>query len=149
MNAEELREQFDEMMKNTTDEELIAEFSELGLTPIDNSIFMLFPKRGFGIWAFDDADRNLRQEPFVGDTNRLIDDMVLEAGGNPIDGLHIALLFSANPFPDHHCELNLTETKPSGSTYYSEKYNRYPWLCPAFYKYFDAAPEQLYGKVEL
>ena len=115
-----------------------------------NAIFILYPVRtSVGVWVFDDDIRGLKQEPFVGDTNRLIDDMVIEAGGTPIPGLQIALLFSPFPFPDYHCELALIKTEPSGSTYYSEKYNRYPWLCPCFYLFFPVAPEMLYGKVEL
>lgn len=147
MRKEELKK-FDEKLEKALFDS-VDELIDMFVKRPSNSIFMLFPKRSFGIWAFDDAERNLQQEPFVGDTNRLIDDMVLEAGGTPIDGLNIALLFSANPFPDYHCELTLIDTKPSGSTYYSEKYNRYPWLCPCFYLFFQQAPELLYGKVEL
>ena len=60
----------------------------------------------------------------------------------------VALLFSPDPFPDYQCDLTLTETALSGSTYRDDKNGLNPWLCPALFKYFPTAPAKLYGKVE-
>lgn len=113
-----------------------------------NSIFVLFPVRNFGIWSFDDNQRGLVSEPFVGQTNDLIDQMAEESGHNVVDGLQIALLFSHIEFPDHQCNLSLEETSPYGTTYDDADRDLLPWLCPAFFKYFPQAPPKLYGAVK-
>lgn len=110
-----------------------------------NSIFILYPERtSFGIWVFDDESTGLVREPFVGETNTLIDNMVgdIKAEGSPI-----ALLFSASSFPNYQVKLELSNTSPSGTTYYSPKYKIFPWLCPAMFKYFPTAPEEMFACV--
>lgn len=116
-----------------------------------NSIFILTPTRNrFGIWAFDDATTGLVQEPFVGDTNILIDNMVLEAGYSLEEASKgIALLFSPDPFQGHQSEIYLIETTPHGSTYVNDKWDIEPWLCPALYKYFPQAPKRLFSQVKI
>lgn len=118
-------------------------------TPM-NSLFQLEPTRNrYGIWAFDDESTDLMQEPFVGETNDLIDAMVYEKGLNMKDASKgIALIFSALPFPGQQCELTLTETAPHGTTYHCEKFKLDPWLCPAFFKYFPKAPKHLYAMIK-
>jgi hypothetical protein len=76
-----------------------------------------------GFWVFDDITRGLIGEPFVGDTNILIDLMSRDAGWNLTDDiLQIPLLFSLNPFPGFRTTLELLETSPMGSTYHSPEY---------------------------
>ncbi len=115
-----------------------------------NSIFILQPTRNrYGIWAFDDANTGLVQEPFVGDTNVLIDNMVLEAGYKLESAANgIALLFSPEPFQGYQSEIYLIETTPHGSTYVNDKWDIEPWLCPALYKYFPEAPKRLFSQVK-
>ncbi len=115
-----------------------------------NSIFILQPTRNrYGIWAFDDINTGLVQEPFVGDTNILIDNMVLEAGYTLEEASKgIALLFSPDPFQGHQSEIYLIETTPYGSTYGNDKWDIEPWLCPALYKYFPQAPQRLFSQVK-
>lgn len=113
-----------------------------------NSIFVLYPTRNHGIWSFDDEVRGLKGEPFVGETNDLIDEMAQEVGHEIKNGLTIALLFSHITFPDAQCHLRLEETSPHGTTYCDGDRDLLPWLCPAFFKYFPHAPEFLYGAVK-
>jgi len=117
---------------------------------IQNSLFCLEPTRNnFGVWSFNDILTNLRNEPFVGETNDLIDAMVLESGRTlERASKGIALIFSAGPFPGAQCALTLEETCPSGTTYICDKFKLKPWLCPAFFKYFPTAPERLYAMVK-
>lgn len=118
-----------------------------------NSIFYLEPRRTrSGIWVFDDPSRGLIGEPFVGETNLVIDEMAVLSDVNiSIPDISIALLFSNLPFMGHQCELRLIKSDESGSTYYWEDedgYDRTPWLCPAMFKYFPTAPKTLYGAVK-
>ena len=115
-----------------------------------NSLFLLEPTRNrFGIWSFNDESTDLMNEPFVGETNDLIDAMVLESGYKLESAANgIALIFSANHFPGAQCELTLTETSPNGSTYRCPKFKLNPWLCPALFKYFPKAPQKLYAMVK-
>jgi hypothetical protein len=113
-----------------------------------NNVFVLYPKRStFGIWAFDDETRGLKNEPFVGETNDLIDKMAVESGYELEDNLQVALLFAATEFPNHQCDLTLVETSPTGTTYQDEMSDLFPWLCPAMFKYFPEAPKKMYGGV--
>jgi hypothetical protein len=113
-----------------------------------NSIFLLEPKRSkYGIWSFDDESRGLTNEPFVGETNDLIDAMARESGYEIIEGLRIPLMFALSKYPGSQTELALLDTSPFGSTYHSIEYDLEPWLCPAFFKYFPEAPKQFFASV--
>jgi hypothetical protein len=115
---------------------------------MSNSVFVLYPRRStYGIWAFDDETRGLKNEPFVGETNNLIDKMAIESGYDLEDDLQVALLFAATEFPNYQCDLNLIETSPTGTTYNDKISGLDIWLCPAFYKYYENAPLYLFGSV--
>ena len=57
-------------------------------------------------------------------------------------------LFSSSPFPGAQIELQRQHEEIGGWWYFSSDYNATGWLCPALFKYFDAAPERLYIKAE-
>lgn len=118
-------------------------------TPM-NSLFLLEPTRNkYGIWSFNDETTGLVNEPFVGQTNDLIDAMVIEKCLNIEDAAEgIALVFSAEHFPGSQVELSLVNTSPTGTTYRCPKFKLNPWLCPALFKYFPKAPERLYAMVK-
>ncbi len=115
-----------------------------------NSLFVLhtFRSKG-GTWVFDDPSRSLKQEPFVGETNILIDFMAYEHGITNPDAFKdgVELVFSDNPFPGNQVELLMLETSPFGTTYRTDKYKLDPWLCPAFFLFYSDAPTKLYGMV--
>ena len=117
---------------------------------MSNSLFEIYPYRNKqGTWKFDDEATGLIAEPFVGETNTLIDKMVEEAGMTILEAsTGVKVMFGHTPFPDYQVELILRESEPLGSTYKDAKFSLTPWLCPAFFKYFPVAPEKFYVRVE-
>ena len=64
----------------------------------------------------------------------------------PEDGFR--MIFSAGEFPAYDFRLDWEREGEGGNYYSSEQFEMEGWLCPALLKYFDAAPESLYVKVE-
>lgn len=98
-------------------------------------------------WVFNDTAHDLFLEPFVGDTNVLIDHLVQAAGiTNAREGFK--LRFSDAPFPGHQEELvyDGVETLAGlpGTWYWSNRYQMAGWLCPALLRYFPKPPAALY-----
>lgn len=83
-----------------------------------NSLFVIAPYDYEGLWVFDDGRVGLRQEPFVGGADTMIDAMVADI------------------------------PEKSGNIYRSEELGMEGWLCPALFKYFESAPAALYLRVE-
>lgn len=112
-----------------------------------NAVYTVYPSRNkFGIWAFDDVDKGLKQEPLVGNTNLVIDRMAIESGYSLEE--QIPLMFSPFPIPDYQVELILLESSENGGSFYESKNDKFTiWLCPALFKYLPIAPNVLYGKV--
>ena len=95
---------------------------------------------------FDDADKGLDKEPFVCGIPEMINDMVRDI---PSAQQGFRLLFSAQPLPGHTHKLEWRREEGGGNWYYSSKLDAEGWLCPALFKYFDAAPRELYAKAEV
>ena len=110
-----------------------------------NSILVIHPYKYDGIWVFDDARVGLVQEPFVSGADTVIDRMV-EQIPNAADG--VTLLFSANPFPGGQYEFAWRREESGGNWYYSPKFDLEGWLCPALFKYFDAAPARIFAQAK-
>jgi len=110
-----------------------------------NSILIIQPYRYAGTWVFDDASTGLVQEPFVEGIPEMIDQLVSEI---PDAESGFRLLFASAPFPGWHAKLEHRREEYSGNWYYSPAYDREGWLCPALFKYFDAAPPGIYIKAE-
>lgn len=112
-----------------------------------NAVYTVYPTRNkFGIWAFDDSNRGLKQEPLVGNTNIVIDNMALDSGYSLDE--QIPLMFSPFPIPNYQVALVLLESSDNGGSFYrSNEYDMTIWLCPALFKYLPVAPKVLYGKV--
>ena len=110
-----------------------------------NSINLIVPYRHEGMWVFDDPRVGLDKEPFVSGADTMIDILVSEiqnaAGG-------FRLLFSASPFPGHTAKLQWRREEYGGNWYFSTDYNKEGWLCPALFKYFNKAPQEIYVKAE-
>ena len=127
---------------------------------MSNSILQLRPYDDLGKWVFDDPAVGLRREPFVGNTNALIDLVVVESG------LDLAacrkgflLTFSAASFPGASHRFDWTRGGDGGGNYYrlaavrsrgkwAARQSTEGWLCPALFKYFDEAPSALYAMAE-
>jgi hypothetical protein len=106
-----------------------------------NALFVIAPYRWMGMWVFDDPQKGLTREPFVGGADILIDYMVADV---PDAGNGFTLLFSAEPFPGFQHRFDWVRPEMSGNVYRSEAFDREGWLCPALLKYFDAPPRHIY-----
>jgi len=110
-----------------------------------NSIMVIAPYRHAGTWVFDDSAVGLHREPFMAGIPEMIDDMVRDIP-NAENGFR--LLFSPEPFPGYSHKLTWRRGGRMGNWYYCEEYQKEGWLCPALFKYFDDAPNEIYVKAE-
>ena len=111
-----------------------------------NDVYVIRPyKVGDEFWAFDDDRFGLKGEPFVGDTNKVID-AILALKGIAKD--KFSLMFSRYQLPDYDACFTLKEVGTGPSAWYWCKELGLPfWLCPALNHYFDAVPETIYIKI--
>jgi hypothetical protein len=110
-----------------------------------NAISVLFPYKYEGMWVFDDAAVGLHREPFVLGVDEMINRVVANI---PNADKGFRLLFSPTPFPGYAVKLEWRREEYGGNWYYCPQLEIEGWLCPALFKYFDAAPKELYGKAE-
>ena len=96
-------------------------------------------------WVFDDDAVDLMQEPFVSGVPEMIDDLVADI---PDARLGFRLLFSAGPFPGFQRKLTRLREEYGGWWYKSDEPDAEGWLCPALFRYFDKAPEDIFVKAE-
>jgi hypothetical protein len=106
-----------------------------------NSIISIHPYKHDGMWVFDDESAGLDKEPFVAGADTIIDKMV---AGISDAAAGFTLIFSANPFPGHQAVFEWRRSEFGGNWYFSPAHDMEGWLCPALFKYFDAAPERIY-----
>ena len=110
-----------------------------------NAMMVIRPYRHQGTWVFDDSSAGLVQEPFVAGVPEMID--VLVEGIPNADG-GFRLLFSASPFPGHQKKLTWLRGDSGGNYYALDDPPMEGWICPALFKYYEQAPENLYVKAE-
>lgn len=95
------------------------------------------------MWVFDDANAGLVQEPFVAGADSVIDRMV-QSIPDAADGF--TLIFSERPFPGYQLELEWRREEHDGNWYFAPDLGMEGWLCPALFKYFEAAPARIYAQ---
>jgi hypothetical protein len=110
-----------------------------------NQLIAIVPYWLKGTWVFDDESAGLVQEPFVCGVPEMIDLLTKEI---PNAKKGFRLIFSASPFPDFQIKLDWIEEEYNGNWYFSEKFDKKGWLCPALFAYFSDAPKQIYVKAE-
>lgn len=110
-----------------------------------NAIMVIAPYRHQGTWVFDDASAGLVQEPFVAGVPEMIDELVKDI---PNADKGFRLTFSANPFPGHEKTLSWLRGDSGGNYYRLSDPPMEGWICPAMFKYYEKAPENLYVKAE-
>lgn len=110
-----------------------------------NAINVIQPYRYLGMWVFDDERRGLVQEPFVAGADTMLDRWTVVV---PEAERGFRLVFSATPFPGHQYHLVWQRAESGGNTYALAGSDEEGWLCPALMKYFDAAPAELFVKLE-
>ena len=108
---------------------------------IVNTINVIAPYKHLEMWVFDDPRVGLLQEPFVSGADILVDRAVADIPGAERG---FVLLFAAQPFPGYDIHLTWRRAEMDGNWYYSDRFNLEGWLCPALFKYFGAAPRDLF-----
>lgn len=112
-----------------------------------NSIQVIQPYWYNGTWVFDDPEKDLDKEPFVGGADTIITGLVLAAGiAHPETGFK--MIFSAGEFPGHQVVGDWVAEGDGGNWYKIRGTEQEGWLCPALFKYFKEAPKTIYVKVE-
>ena len=96
-------------------------------------------------WVFDDDAVDLVQEPFVSGVPEMIDELVADI---PDARQGFRMLFSVAPFPGYQRKLTRVREGFGGWWYASDEPEAEGWLCPALFRYFDEAPEEIYVKAE-
>ena len=110
-----------------------------------NAMVAIHPYKHQGLWVFDDEQVGLQQEPFVSGADTMIDRMVQNI---PDATAGFTLLFSANKFPGADARFEWRREEDGGNWYYNEDLELEGWLCPALFKYFDAAPTEIWAKFQ-
>lgn len=108
-----------------------------------NSLFAIAPYKFGEFWVFDDSAVGLRQEPFVAGADRIIDILVADIS-DAASGFK--LVFSPQPFPGFTARFDLGRPECNGNWYSWVERGIEGWLCPALFKYFEAAPKEIYVK---
>ena len=112
-----------------------------------NQILVITPYwlESVATWVFDDESVDLFQEPFISGIPEMIDELVAEI---PDARKGFRLLFSAAPFPRFQRKLNRVREECDGWWYKTNDPEAEGWLCPALFRYFDEAPEEIFVKAE-
>ena len=108
-----------------------------------NSILTIAPYRFAGTWVFDDAAVGLDREPFVAGADHVIDLMTADIP-DAHDGFR--LTFSDQPFPGYQAHLTIIRPESGGTWYAWPEREVEGWLCPALFKYFPVAPQNIYAQ---
>jgi hypothetical protein len=110
-----------------------------------NSIMHITPYRTkYDGWAFDDEEKGLLHEPFVAGIPEIINAF---AG----DRDEVDIYFSSAEFPGCQGHLEKVGTQFGGTDYKlvaNGHESMVGWLCPALFKYFETAPEQLWFQIK-
>jgi hypothetical protein len=97
------------------------------------------------IWVFDDPNKGLVQEAFVGGADTIIDLLTCHI---PDAATGFVLVFSAASFPGFQHRVEWRREQGTGNIYYSPDLNVEGWLCPALLRYFDEPPAELFLQVK-
>lgn len=110
-----------------------------------NSLMVIAPYKYQGAWVFDDPTTGLFREPFIAGIDTMIDKAVAKIP-NAEKGFRAT--FSALKFPGSDFTLEWRRAESGGNWYYSDEFKMEGWLCPALFKYFPSAPNEIYVKVD-
>jgi hypothetical protein len=108
-----------------------------------NALRVIHPYRWEGLWVFNDPVAGLTREPFVSGADSIIDRAVEKI---PNAALGFTLVFSDRPFPGYQHVFEWRREEFGGHWYYSPALDMEGWLCPALFKYFEAAPREIYAQ---
>tara|TARA_R100000008_G_C3581403_1_gene168783 strand:- start:1202 stop:1567 length:366 start_codon:yes stop_codon:yes gene_type:complete len=114
------------------------------MTPTKNALYVISPYKIEGQWVFDDSSKGLEREPLVCGADILCSQLFKKYGD-------FNLIFSDNKLPkfDFHLKKHTSKTDldmTNGTWYKVAGSDLDVWLCPALFRYYDKAPENLYIK---
>ena len=98
-------------------------------------------EKGLG-WLFDDPERGIYREPFVGGTPQMID-RILSIKGLP-PKKQFSLVFSDQTF----LGVDATIDAVGERTYHHAETGMTGWLCIVLRAYFPTSPPQIFVKIE-
>jgi hypothetical protein len=98
-----------------------------------------------GTWVFDDPAVGLQREPFVSGVPEVID-LLVENIPDAREGVRIT--FSEQPFPGYQMRLEWVREEVGGNWYRLADPPMEGWLCPALFRYFERAPQELYVRAD-
>jgi hypothetical protein len=110
-----------------------------------NSLFAIAPYQWEGFWVFDDPAVGLVQEPFVSGADTILDVLTENI---PEAAKGFKLVFSPQPFPGYTAHFVWCREEYGGNWYRWPERGIEGWLCPALFKYFPVAPQELFVKAE-
>ena len=114
-----------------------------------NSLFVIFARKIHDTWVFDDAQRELTEEPFVLGTSEAIDFVL-----NNKDVNECKITHSRHPFPGWDVKCMRMHKDLEGYWYClataddMEVDVDYFWLCPATEAFYGFHPETIYVKID-
>ena len=107
-----------------------------------NSLMVIYPRKDRGVWVFDDEATGLVREPFVCGIPEIINYYTRDLDDADKG---FSLVFSSSPFPNYHTKLRRICEDSGGNWYEDSRTSARGWLCPALFKYFEEAPDNLYA----
>jgi hypothetical protein len=110
---------------------------------------VLKPYKWEGMWVFDDDRTGLVREPFVAGVPEILEALLKQQGiplGEAEKGFR--LIFSGTAFPGHQLSAKRIKEEMDGNWYEESVSKARGWLCPALFRYFATAPDNLYVRVE-
>ena len=110
-----------------------------------NIINTILARRFNGIWVFEDQERGLINEAFVGGIPEIIE-KIMEDSHIPKTDEKVLIIFSAESFKGHSHILKHKEQDGTGNTYKLGEMEG--WLCAALYQYFDKTPSEIYVQMK-
>lgn len=91
------------------------------------------------------ADQMADNRPFCEARPETIDDLIADI---PDARSGFRLLFSSSPIPGYQRKLSRLREEYSGWWYKGDRPEAEGWLCPALFRYFEEAPEEVFVKAE-
>ncbi|MXP30123.1 hypothetical protein GRI58_15040 [Porphyrobacter algicida] len=110
-----------------------------------NAINVIAPYKFLDMWVFDDDRVGLKEEPFVGGADTMIDQITADIADAEKG---FVMVFSAHPFPGGEYRLSWQREEREGNVYRSDELDAEGWLCPALLRYFDGAPSEIYVQIK-
>lgn len=107
-----------------------------------NQISTIAPYVHNGQWVFDDEAAGLTKEALVSGTDEIMDEIAKQFPNGFI------LIFSGEPFPGASEVFEWVKEEDNGNWYLWTRNNMEGWLCPALFKYFEAAPKHIHLQVK-